>query len=319
MPSIAVVDPNGLVGRELLTQLDAHPSLGLDVTLVSRNSEDAGILTRVGDAAGLVGNIADVDLERFDVVLLCNEDALDHPNVKALPETTGMIVLSSGEASRLPPAVAFMGLPASRHLSSPHPACVALTHLLLPLLPLGLRRASASVILPASMLAEGALDELLEQTRALLSFESLRDNEYFPTQMGFNLLPADDDADVVAAQTAACLSAGLPLSVSCTRAAVFHGLSINLHIEMEAALDSAVLRDALEAYPGIVGTDEPHLLGPVRSAGEDHVILGDLRAATGSSGIANSYRLWAVMDNLTVGCAANAVALAELLTADRQA
>ncbi len=313
MPRIAVVEPAGLAGQELLTALDAHPSLGLDLSLLSRATEAAGILTRVGESAGIVSSLEDADLESFDLVFVCDDEALADPRVASLSQAVAVVALSSGRASRLPPAVIGSPLPDTRHISSPHPASVALTHLLEPFLGLGASRAAANIVLPVSMLREGALDELFEQARALLSFESVRDNEHFPTQMAFNLLPADEDADIVEQETLSSLSQEIALSVSCTRASVFHGVSIALHVVTGEDVDVEHLRDALEQDTLIRSAEEPDLLGPVRSAGEAFIVLGDIRSSTGAGAAEPTTRLWAVMDNLVVGGAANALGLADAL------
>ena len=66
--------------------------------------------------------------------------------------------------------------------------------------------------------------------------------------------------------------------------------------------------EALAAHPLNDASPDPDLLGMIDAAGRDEVLLGPVEAVAGLPG---TYRIWAVMDNLTCGAAVNAVHILE--------
>ena len=87
---------------------------------------------------------------------------------------------------------------------SPHPAVVLLALLLDPLRELGLSEAAAWLVQPATVHGRRGLDELMEQTRALLAFADDKPTDVFGQQLAFNVLPdRGQDPAALASQIAA--------------------------------------------------------------------------------------------------------------------
>ncbi len=131
----------------------------------------------------------------------------------------------------------------------------------------------------------------------------------FPTQIAFNLLPADDDAGVALAGARDALGADYPLALHLAQGGIFHSVAVSLHVELGTRPAAAELRRRLARSPAISAVRDGRRLGPVAAAGEERLLLGDVR----ESGVAGGYWIWAVMDNLLRGGVLNALGLARQL------
>ena len=227
---------------------------------------------------------------------------------------TAVLLAADAGADLARPAVAGVSdvMPGEAPLLSPHPGAVALAHLLHPLRPLGLRRAAATLILPASMHGEPALEELFAQTRSLITFSPQPKSPIFGGQLAFNVVALPEVGERLLDLTAQALGGEpLPLAVQVLEAGVFHAVSLSLWIELAPATTVRQLRQALAAHAPIEIVREEVRLGPVDAASSDHLMLGRIHSDPRQPG---AFWLWAVMDNLTTGGVINALGLAtELL------
>ena len=97
------------------------------------------------------------------------------------------------------------------------------------------------------------------------------------------------------------------IAVQSAQAGIFHAVTLSLYVELEKATDPAGLRKLLGRGAGTL-VKRPAALGPVQAAGEEELLVGDVYAAGG-----NSFWIWATIDNLTTGGAANILRLSEVL------
>lgn len=315
MSRIVLVNPGGLFGKELRERLGDWPTLPTDVTLVATREEEVGLLTEVSGAAAIVGRYEPEVLEPAQLVFYCGGAATDGPLLADLPRgCTAVLLAADAGADLARPAVAGVSevMPGEGALLSPHPGAVGLAHLLHPLRPLGLRRAAATLILPASMHGEPALEELFAQTRSLITFSPQPKSPIFGGQLAFNVVPLPEVGERVVDLTARSLGGEpLPLAVQALEAGVFHAVSFSLWIELEPATTLRGVRQALAAHAPIEIVREGSRLGPVDGANSDGVQVGRIHPDPRQPG---AFWLWAVMDNLTSGGVLNALGLAtELL------
>lgn len=313
MRTLAVIHPTSLVGKELRERLEARPDLCRELRLLSADEDEIGTLTESAGAAAFVGRIEPESFHGVDLVFLCGEVASDRKALVEVPESIPAIVLSRG-ATAADGAPAIAGLLDDAHLGahrlvSPDPAAVAVGLLLGALAPLAPRRAVATVVQPVSTAGEPGMDELLEQTRGILAFSGNPKGKLFPAQIAFNLLPSADDAELAAESAREALGCDCPIALELVQGGVFHGLSVALHVELGTRPAAAEIRKRLGRSPGVAVAKDGRKLGPVAAAGEERLLVGEVRA-TGDEG---GYWIWAVMDNLVRGGAANALALAERL------
>jgi aspartate-semialdehyde dehydrogenase len=313
MNVVAVVHPTTLVAKELRELLEARPELARELRLLSNDEDEIGTLTEIAGAAAMVGRLEEGALDGVDLALFCGSVARDRDALAFLPARCPAVLLSRGATVEDGfPAVAGVrseALLGHSRLVSPHPAAIALALLLDPLAPLAPRRAEATVLLPVSSADDAGLDELFEQTRGILAFQGKPKSRIFPTQIAFNLLPAAEDAEAVARLAAVALEAGYPIDLQLVQAGVFHGVAVALHVELERPTDAADVRRRIGRSSAITTVREPRRLGPVAAAGEEHLLLGEVR----SGAAPGSFWVWAVMDNLVRGGAVNAFGIAEAL------
>jgi aspartate-semialdehyde dehydrogenase len=103
----------------------------------------------------------------------------------------------------------------------------------------------------------------------------------------------------------------LPVAATCVRVPVDVGHSVQAMVELEADLDVADARRALESFPGIrFAADAAAFPTPLDAAGRDEVFVGRLRA---DPELPRVLHFWVVADNLRKGAATNAVQIVEQL------
>jgi aspartate-semialdehyde dehydrogenase len=196
-----------------------------------------------------------------------------------------------------------------------HPAAIAVAQFLVLLAKAApLRRVVVHVFEPASEHGQRGLDELRQQTVAVLSFQKLK-MDVFDAQTGFNLLarygeealePLELIEQRVERHLASLLAAwpGVPMpSIRLIQAPVFHGHSISVWAEFAENPGVEEIAKTLEEGGVDVRREEPP--SNVGIAGQSGISAGAIAVD------ANNPRacwLWAVSDNLRLA-AENAVAV----------
>lgn len=321
MTVLAIIRPTGLLATELRESLDQHPELAHEIRLLSDLDDEIGTLAEVGGAAGIVGALDSEGLQRVDVAFVFGTPESYGAALDALPPGSTTIILSTDIAEHeidgrnAEPIIAGVNLQHARKSApnlSPHPAVVALAHLLHPLRDFGIESVAATLLEPASSYGKGALDEMFAQARDLLNFQSVK-NEILPGQLAFNVLDAADDPSPLARQLRAALpettlSDETGVSLHLLRAGVFHSLGISLHLRLAEDPGDAAVREALGDHPFVALWDE-ETLGAVDVASRPEVVVGRTEALG-----RGRYRIWATLDNITAGGVGNALAILEALT-----
>jgi aspartate-semialdehyde dehydrogenase len=188
----------------------------------------------------------------------------------------------------------------------------------------GIERIVVSTYQSVSGTGQSAVEELREQSRAVLDGTEAQANVY-PHPIAFNALPqvevfkdGDDyttEERKIMAETRKILGVGeeLAISATCVRVPVFRGHSQSVNIETTEDLSPQDCRELLASAPGVAVVDDPaDGIYPLATdaAGRDEVLVGRIRRDPGPERCLN---LWIVGDNLRKGAATNAVQIAELL------
>lgn len=316
---LAIIHPNDLLGDELRQVLGQRSELWRQIDLLTDRPEEVGSLTDIGGAAAMVKSLDEEGLAGVDAIFFAGSVEGARALLPRVPEGVVVIFLAPGAMPEDGhPLVAGVNL-ATVHeaggerrqvLLSPHPGAVALAHLVAPLLPFGPKRVSATLLQPISSVGRAGLDEMLGQARSILAFAENPPREVFPTQMVFNIIPADPGHAAAHLRTVLDRPE-LPLSVQVLQVSVFHSFGISLHIELEEDPGLAVIEETLESAPHLDRVIDTELLGPIDAANREEILLGPIDPVPQSPG---TYQVWAVMDNLTRGGALNAVAILEAAT-----
>jgi aspartate-semialdehyde dehydrogenase len=188
----------------------------------------------------------------------------------------------------------------------------------------GLERLVVSTYQSVSGTGRQAIEELREQSRAVLEGKETKPKVY-PHQVAFNIIPqvetfgeGDDyttEERKVMGETRKILGLGeeVGISATCARVPVVTGHSESVNVQTKKDLPPEDCREVLSSAPGIVVLDDPgdgiYPL-PIAVAGRDEVLVGRIRRDPSHERCLN---LWVVGDNLRKGAATNAVQVAELL------
>ncbi|KWT85010.1 aspartate-semialdehyde dehydrogenase [Candidatus Magnetominusculus xianensis] len=167
-----------------------------------------------------------------------------------------------------------------------------------------------------------AMDELLEQTKSLLSFQEVKCNVY-PHQIAFNCLPQIDvfldngytkeEMKMLNETRKIMGDNSIQVTATTVRVPVFRGHSECVNIEIEKKLTANEVRAILSEAPGVIVFDAPEkgiYPLPLDCAGKDAVYVGRIRE---DESIPSGLNMWIVSDNLRKGAALNAVQIAEKL------
>ena len=166
-----------------------------------------------------------------------------------------------------------------------------------------------------------AIDELMEQTVALMNFKE-PESKVYPHQIAFNALPHIDvfmengytkEEMKMVHETHKMLDPDIKVTATTVRVPVFRCHSESINIETEKKLTANEARALLAAAPGIIVMDDPSKnIYPlaIYAQGKDETFVGRIRE---DESIENGLNLWVVSDNLRKGAALNAVQIAETL------
>jgi len=205
-------------------------------------------------------------------------------------------------------------------IANPHPVTVILSHIFyLILKKFGLSKAVAFVLQPVSAFEQSGIEELANQSVAILNSVSLP-KKVFGTQIAFNLLSHTEPMDKngfssvekqIVAETKRVLERwNFPLTLSIIQAPVFHGYSIMTYFELKKKANIQPLENLFRKSP-YFKMISPSVVSPascVSVAGKDEIFIGQIKR---EKSLPNSFWIWTVADNLTRGSALNAYEIAE--------
>jgi aspartate-semialdehyde dehydrogenase len=188
----------------------------------------------------------------------------------------------------------------------------------------GIERLVISTYQAVSGTGRGAVEELLDQSHALLHERDIAEPAQYAHQIAFNALPhagsfaagddhTDEERKLINETRKILDDPSIRISATCVRVPVVTGHSEAVNVQTRDALSPERARELLGESPGVTVIDEPDAaLYPlaIDAAGKDDVFVGRIRRDPGHE---RALDLWVVADNLRKGAATNAVQLAELL------
>jgi aspartate-semialdehyde dehydrogenase len=169
-----------------------------------------------------------------------------------------------------------------------------------------------------------AVDELLDQSHALLHEREIAQPGAYAHQIAFNALPhagsfaagddhTDEERKLINETRKILGDPDIAISATCVRVPVLNGHSEAVNVQTRRPISPERARELLDAAPGVSVLDDPSAaLYPlaIDASGQDEVFVGRIRRDPGHE---RALDLWIVADNLRKGAALNAVQLAELL------
>jgi len=326
---VAVAGATGLVGREMVEILEER-KLPVDelVLLASEQSEGERIAFQGRNVAVRKltrDSFRDVDIALFSAGA---ERSLEFVSSAVV---SGAIVIDNSSAFRMDPTVPLVVPEVNAHALEKHagiianPNCATIS-LVVALKPIHdkvkIKRVVVTTLQSVSGTGKKGMDELAQQTVALLNFKDVKTKAY-PHQIAFNCIPHIDsfldngytreEMKLVNETRKIMEDDSIRITVTAVRVPVFRGHAVSVNIETETKVSADEMRAILAAAPGVMVYDDPKKnLYPlaIDVTGKDEIFVGRIREdETVPSGI----NLWIVSDNVRKGAALNAVQIAEYL------
>jgi aspartate-semialdehyde dehydrogenase len=188
----------------------------------------------------------------------------------------------------------------------------------------GIERLVISTYQAVSGTGRRAVEELLDQSHALLHEQQIQTPEQYAHQIAFNVLPhagsfppgddhTDEERKLINETRKILGDPSIRISATCARVPVVTGHSEAVNVQTRDELSPERARELLAAAPGLIVLDDPEQASypmAIEAAGRDEVFVGRVRRDAGHE---RALDLWIVADNLHKGAATNAVQIAELL------
>ncbi len=324
---VAVVGATGAVGTTMLELLAqrAFPAAEI-VPFASERSAGRAI-------GGLtVRALSEDGIDGFDLALFSAGSGVSREWAPRFVDR-GAVVIDNSSCWRMDPGVPLVVSEVNPEAIARHhgiianPNCSAMQALVV-LKPIhdaaGLERIVFSSYQAASGTGTRAVEELKDQSRAILRGTEPPPPHVYPHRIAFNVLPQVEtfkDGDEYTTEERKVIAEsrkilGLPnlrITATCARVPVMNCHSEALNVETGIDLSPEDCRELLATAPGVVVVDDP-CAGryPIASeaAGRDEVFAGRIRRDESNPRTLN---MWVVGDNLRKGAATNAIQIAELL------
>ena len=336
---VAIVGATGVVGQKVLQVLEERSfPVGELVPFSSRRSAGQSVAFRGREL--LCQTLSEDRLDGFDLVFSSAGGSVSREWAPRFAER-GAIVIDKSSAWRMDDDVPLVvpevnpdavdrALSGRGIISSPNCSTMQMVVALSPLHDEAtIEEIIVSTYQSVSGTGRAAIDELKEQTHALLDDTQPPKSHVYTHQIAFNVLPqvetfADDDEGYTTEErkmmdeTRKILNVGedeLQIVATCARVPVINCHSESIRIRTRQPLSVARCRQLLAAADGVELVDDPgHGVYPlnVDAADRDEVFVGRIRADLGRQR-GNYLNMWVVGDNLRKGAATNAVQIAELL------
>jgi aspartate-semialdehyde dehydrogenase len=328
---VALIGTDSLQGKEIKTLLSVKrfplASIGFFDADVE---EEYSKLTQFQDEPKVVHHLDAHALEGVDLVFLAADEETSRTYGRLAAEKKFQAIDLTGAFSgddSVPVVVAGVNdeSAASQHnpiISNPRPATIVLAALLHRLIgKFGVSAAVAFILQPASAFDQAGIEELADQSTALLSGAALR-KKVFKEQVAFNLLSRTEAPDAngfscgerqIIAEVRMVLGLPeFPVTLSIIQAPVFHTYSIMAYVELARRAEISALEALYRESPLFkVGPRSASCqVSSISVAGKEQIFIGQIKKEEARP---NAFWIWTVADNLTRGSALNALEIAKTL------
>jgi aspartate-semialdehyde dehydrogenase len=328
---MAILGATGAVGKETLEILEERKFPLESLRLFASRRSAGETLSCQGKEWKVEELTPESSFADVDLALISATDAISREYGRKLG-AAGVVVIDDSAVFRMDPDVPLVvpevnarALEAMPRGIVSIPNCTT-TPLVMALKPIhdavGVKRVVVTTFQSVSGTGAAAMDELMDQTKALLAFREV-ETKVYPHQIAFNLLPQigsfNDGGDCseevkIVMETRKILGApSLRVTATTVRVPVLRCHSEAINVELEKPLSANEARALLAAMPGVVVFDDPGKKlypMPLDATGKDEVYIGRVRE---DRSIEHGLNLWVVSDNLRKGAALNAIQIAECL------
>jgi aspartate-semialdehyde dehydrogenase len=325
---VAVVGATGQVGTLMLQLLREREFPAREIVPFA-SERSAG---REIDGVGVVQPLSDETIQGFDLALFSAGGSTSGEWAPRFVEA-GAIVVDNSSKWRMSDEVPLVVAEVNPQALATHQGIVAnpncsTMQMVVALKPIhdaaGIERLVISTYQAVSGTGKQAVDELLDQSHALLHELEIEAPKAYAHQIAFNALPhagsfgpgddhTDEERKLINETRKILGDESIRVSATCVRVPVVNGHSEAVNVQTREDLSPERARELLRAAAGITVADDPGAaLYPLatQATGHDEVFVGRIRRDPGHE---RALDMWIVADNLRKGAATNAVQLAELL------
>ena len=329
--NIAVAGATGAVGNQMISCLEEADFPIQSIKLLASARSVGRTLRFKGDLIA-VEELKEDSFKGMDIALF---SAGGGTSERFAPHAAkdGCVVIDNSSAWRMDPDVPLVVPEVNPHaiaqytkkgiIANPNCSTIQMVATLDPIhKKYDIKRIVVSTYQAVSGTGKKAIDELFDQTRALINFLDC-ENKVYPHRIAFNCLPHIDtfmangytkeEIKMVNETRKILEDDTIGVTATTVRVPVFHGHSESVNVETQKPISAQEVRLLLENTPGIKVVDDPdNNLYPLATdaAGQDLTLVGRIR---NDESIANGINLWIVADNIRKGAATNAVQIARVL------
>jgi aspartate-semialdehyde dehydrogenase len=333
---VAVVGATGQVGTLMLALLREREFPAREIVPFASERSAGRNLMGTGDLEGVdmgvVQTLSDNTIQDFDLALFSAGGSISGEWAPRFVRA-GAVVVDNSSHWRMSEDVPLVVAEVNPHALTDHNGIVAnpncsTMQMVVALKPIhdaaGIKRLVVSTYQAVSGTGKQAVDELLDQSHALLHEREIEPPRAYAHQIAFNALPhagsfargddhTDEERKLINETRKILGDPEIRVSATCVRVPVVNGHSEAVNVQTRDPLSPEQARELLRAAPGIVVADDPSTaLYPLATlaTGHDEVFVGRIRRDPGHE---RALDMWIVADNLRKGAATNAVQIAELL------
>lgn len=329
--NIAVAGATGAVGNQMITCLEERNFPVKSIKFLA-SSRSAGRKLRFRGDLVEVEELTENSFKGVDIALF---SAGGGTSVKFAPFAAkdGCVVIDNSSAWRMDPDVPLVVPEVNPHavaqytnkgiIANPNCSTIQMVVALNPIhKKCGIKRIVVSTYQAVSGTGKKAIDELFDQTRAMINFIDYKINVY-PHRIAFNCLPHIDvflengytkeEMKMVDETRKIMEDDTMGVTATTVRVPVYFSHSESINIETREHISADEVKSLLENEPGIKVVDDPKKnIYPlaIDAAGQDLTFVGRIR---NDESIPNGINMWVVADNIRKGAATNTVQIAEIL------
>jgi aspartate-semialdehyde dehydrogenase len=328
---VAVVGATGAVGSTMLGVMRER-AFPADEVVPFASERSAGRKIDFGEQELVVQGLSDESIQGFDIALFSAGGGTSGEWAPRFAEA-GAVVIDNSSRWRMNDDVPLVVSEVNPEALEGHRGIIAnpncsTMQMVVALKPIqdaaGIERLVITTMQSVSGTGQRAVEELHDQTAAVLDAQEVPVASVYPHQIAFNVLPVagsfpsgsdytDEELKLVNETRKILSQPSIGVSATCTRVPVYTGHSESVNVQTRDPLSPEECRELLVSAPGLDVLDSPadgvYPLA-IEAAGRDEVLVGRIRRDPSHERCLN---LFIVGDNLRKGAATNAVQLAELV------
>ena len=329
--NVAIAGATGAVGNQMIRCLEEADFPARSVKFLASSRSVGKRLRYKGDTVA-VEELTEDSFKGMDIALFSAGGGTSETYAPHAAKD-GCVVVDNSSAWRMDPAVPLIVPEVNPHaiaqyknkgiIANPNCSTIQMVVALAPIYKkFGIKRIVVSTYQAVSGTGKKAIDELFDQTRAMINFINY-EKKVYPHPIAFNCLPHIDtflengytkeEMKMVHETRKILEDDTIGVTATTVRVPVFYGHSEAVNLETRKPVSAPEVVALFEQSPGIKVIDDPQQNQyplATDAAGQDLTLVGRIRE---DESVANGINMWIVADNIRKGAATNAVQIAKVL------